>query len=133
MRATGTFTLTIDPQQPPYDTVDGVTLGRVTIEKQFQGDLEAASRVEMLSARVGTTGSAGYVAIERVAGALHGRAGSFVLQHSGTMARGAPSLTVTVVPDSGTGALASLAGRMTIDIVDGEHRYAFDYTLDDSA
>src|SRR4051794_29708866 len=126
--ATGTFEVLLTPQAP-YATVDGVALGRIAITKQFQGDLVATSSGEMLSAGGTVKGSAGYVAIERVTGSLHGRAGSFVLQHSGTMNRGAASLSVTVVPDSGVGALAGIAGAMTIDIVDGEHRYTFEYTL----
>ena len=83
----------------------------------------------MLTAMTGVKGSAGYVAIERVSGTLRGRPGTFVLQHSGTMTRGAPQLTVTVVPDSGTGRLAGLAGKMTVDIADGKHSYEFEYTL----
>lgn len=126
--ASGTFEVEMNPQ-PPYDTADGITLGRVSISKKFQGDLEASSTVEMLSAITETKGSAGYVAIERVIGALHGRAGGFVLQHSGTMTRGEAELTVSVVPDSGTGQLKGISGKMTIDIVDGKHLYAFDYTL----
>lgn len=127
-RAAGSFEVTMSPQ-PPYHSDGSVSLGRVTVSKQFRGDLEGTSTVEMLTAMTGRKGSAGYVAIERVSGALHGRAGSFVLQHSGTMKRGEASLTVTVVPDSGTGALAGLAGAMTIDIVDGHHSYALDYTV----
>ena len=83
----------------------------------------------MLSAVTDVKDSAGYVAMERVTGTLHGRSGTFVLQHSGTMTRGAPQLSVTVVPDSGTGQLAGLAGEMTIKIADGKHFYKFDYTL----
>ena len=83
----------------------------------------------MLSAMTEVKGSAGYVAMERVTGTLHGRSGSFVLQHSGTMTRGAPQMSVTVVPDSGTGQLAGLAGQMTIKITDGKHFYEFEYTL----
>jgi hypothetical protein len=101
----------------------------MSIDKQFHGDLEATSKGEMLSAGTGVTGSAGYVAIERVSGTLHGRAGAFVLQHSGIMTRGEPQLTVTVVPDSGTGELVGLAGEMAILIADGKHSYEFDYTL----
>ncbi len=125
--ASGTFEVSMSPQ-PPYDTAEGATLGRVTIQKQFRGDLEASSTVEMLSAVTAVKGSAGYVAIERVTGTLHGRTGSFVLQHSGTMTRGMPELTVSVVPDSGSGELAGLAGRMSIDVVDRAHRYSFEYT-----
>ena len=77
----------------------------------------------MLAAGTAIEGSAGYVAIEQATGTLHGRSGSFVLQHNGTMARGAGQLTITVVPDSGTGELVGLAGTMTITIVDGKHLY----------
>ena len=83
----------------------------------------------MLAAMTGVKGSAGYVAIEQVTGTLHGRSGAFVLQHSGTMTRGAPQLIVSVVPDSGTGELAGLAGTMTIVIADGKHSYDFEYTV----
>ncbi|HYO45575.1 MAG TPA: DUF3224 domain-containing protein, partial [Gemmatimonadota bacterium] len=98
-------------------------------EKRFHGDLEAVSKGQMLAAGTGVDGSAGYVAIEEVSGRLHGRSGTFLLQHSGTMTRGAPHLSVTVVPDSGTDQLAGLAGTMTIEIEDGNHSYEFDYTL----
>ena len=127
-QASGTFEVTMNPQ-PPYDTTAGASLGRVSIAKQFHGDLEGSSTVEMLSAMSGVKGSAGYVAIERVTGRLQGRSGSFVLQHSGTMTRGKGELTVTVVPDTGTAELEGIAGRMTIEIVDGRHLYTLDYTL----
>ena len=118
--------------EPPYDTRDGITLGRIGIDKVFAGDLVATSRVEMLSARSPVQGSAGYVAIERVEGTLHGRAGSFVLQHSGTMNRGKPELSVTVVPDTATGELVGLTGELRIDIVDGRHLYSFEYAFGSS-
>jgi hypothetical protein len=105
----------------------------MSLDKQFHGDLEATSKGEMLTAGTGVPGSAGYVAIERVDGTLHGRGGTFVLQHSGTMTRGAPQLTITVVPDSGAGQLAGLAGRMAITIADGKHTYDFEYTLAETA
>ena len=127
--ASGTFEVMLNAQ-PPYDTGAGATLGRVSIDKQFRGDLDGRSTVEMLSAMTAVPGSGGYVAIERVTGTLHGRGGTFVLQHSGTMARGNATLAVSVVPDSGTGALAGLAGTMTIEITEGKHTYGFDYTLD---
>ncbi|WP_263385241.1 DUF3224 domain-containing protein [Granulicella arctica] len=103
--------------------------GRMTLDKQFYGDLEATSKGEMLAAMSGVKGSAGYVAMEQVTGALAGRPGSFVLQHSGTMTRGVPTLSVTVVPDSGTGELVGLTGQMTIDIADGKHLYGFEYEI----
>lgn len=126
--ASGTFDVKLNPLT--LENTDDATLGRLSIDKQFHGDLEAQSQGQMLSARTVVEGSAGYVAIERVTGTLHGRKGSFVLQHSGTMTRGEPGLTVTVVPDSGTEELAGLAGTMTIDITDGKHFYTFEYTLE---
>ncbi len=103
---------------------------RMTIDKQFHGDLEATSRGEMLSAAGAVKGSAGYVAIEKVTGKLRGRGGSFVLQHAGTMTRGAPQLSIAVVPDSGTDDLVSLTGQMTIHIEAGKHSYEFEYALE---
>jgi hypothetical protein len=126
--ASGTFEVTLKPEAPD-DKAEGSALGRMSIDKQFHGDLEATSKGEMLTAGTGVKGSAGYVAIERVSGTLHGRRGTFILQHSGTMTRGAPQLTITVVPDSGTGQLVGLAGQMTIKIADGKHSYDFEYTL----
>jgi hypothetical protein len=116
------------------DPEKGVTLGRVSIDKQFSGDLEATSRGQMLTAMTQVEGSAGYVAIELVSGRLHGRSGTFVLQHSGTMARGAQRLSVTVVPDSGTDQLVGIAGKMAINIdEDGKHSYDFEYTLGETS
>ena len=115
--------------QPPYDDANGVQLGRISVDKTFAGDLEARSRVEMLTAMTTVKGSAGYVAIERVTGTLHGRNGSFVFQHSGTMTRGAQQLTIAVVPDSGSGALAGISGTFTIEITGGRHFYTFDYDI----
>lgn len=128
-RASGTFTVTSTPH-PPYDTEPGATLGRVTFQKQFEGDLSATSVVEMLSAMTEVNGSAAYVALERVRGSLGGRQGSFVLSHTGIMKRGTASLTVTVVPDSATHELTGLHGTMSISIADGVHSYAFDYSLE---
>lgn len=128
MHTTGTFEITAHPE-PPYDTVDGVTLGRTSFEKRFSGPLTATSTVHMLAARTPTPGSAGYVALERITGTLDGRAGSFAVVHLGLMARGEPTLTLQIVPDSGTGALAGIAGTMAIRIVDGKHHYSIDWTL----
>lgn len=102
----------------------------MSIDKKFTGDLEATSQGEMLSAGGAVKGSAGYVAIEQVTGTLHGREGSFILQHGATMNRGAPSLSITVVPDSGTAALTGIAGTMQIIIENKHHAYTFDYSLD---
>ena len=128
MQANGPFDVKLVPQ-PAAPGIEPANLGRMTIDKQFHGDLEATSLGEMLSAMGQVQGSAGYVAIERVTGTLHGKQGSFVLQHYGIMDRGAPQLTITVVPDSGTDALAGLRGTMQIQIEDGKHSYVFDYTL----
>ncbi len=126
--ASGTFEVKLVPQPLAHADTDAA-LGRMTIDKTFSGDLQATSIGEMLMAGTAVKGSAGYVAIERVSGTLQGRNGTFVLQHSGTMNRGAAQLSVTVVPDSGTGELVGLAGTLTIDITDGQHFYGFDYSL----
>jgi len=130
MQAKGTFTTQMSAE-PPYSDVDGVSLGRATFSKTFTGDVEATSEVHMIGARnAAVPTSAGYVAIERVTGALAGRRGTFVLQHNGVMNRGKGSLDCTVVPDSGTGELAGLTGRLTIDIVDKVHHYTLEYTVE---
>lgn len=118
----------LTPQEPGDKAAD-TALGRMSIDKQFHGDLEGASKGEMLTAGTSVKGSAGYVAIERVSGTLGGRTGTFVLQHSGAMTRGVPQLTITVVPDSGTGQLEGLTGKMAIAIANGKHSYDFEYTL----
>jgi hypothetical protein len=127
-RANGTFEVKLNPQ-PADAYADATTLARMTIDKEFKGDLEGTSKGQMLSAGTAIRNSAGYVAIERVTGTLQGRAGGFILQHSGTMNRGAPSLVVSIVPDSGTGGLEGISGTMTIDVSGGRHGYTLDYTL----
>jgi len=127
-RARGTFEVRLTPQSLEA-LAQEPTLGLLSIDKQFFGDLDAHSAGAMLSAGTAVDGSAGYVAIERVSGMLQGRSGSFVLQHNGTMNRGAPELTIAVVPDSGTDELAGLSGTMQILIEDGKHSYDFSYTL----
>ena len=124
----GTFEVKLAVRAVDAQTLEP-TLGRMTLDKQFHGALEAASKGEMLSAMSEVTGSAGYVAMERVNGVLDGRRGSFVLQHTGTMNRGDASLSITVVPDSGTGELTGLAGKMMINIEEKKHFYEFEYTL----
>lgn len=126
--AKGSFTVEMKPQAEP-STSEGVSLGRMSLDKRFEGDLAATGKGEMLTALTPVKGSAGYVAIERVTGTLHGRAGSFVFQHSGTMDQGAQSLSITVVPGSGTGALAGISGTFKLRIVDGKHLYEFEYSL----
>jgi len=127
-KATGTFEVKLAPQSLA-DTAADKSLARLSIDKQFHGELEAVSKGEMLSAGTEVKGSAGYVAIERVTGKLAGLAGTFVLQHTGTMNRGVPTLSVTVVPDSGTGELTGLSGKMSINIAAGKHSYEFEYTV----
>lgn len=125
-RARGSFDVKLTPAEQSAD----MPVGRMTIEKEFHGDLEATSSGQMLMAASSSVqGSAGYVAIEKVTGTLSGRTGSFFLQHTGLMTRGAGELTITVIPDSGTDELVGLSGRMNIIITDGKHSYEFDYTL----
>ncbi|CAN5611245.1 DUF3224 domain-containing protein [soil metagenome] len=127
-RARGTFDVKLAVLQG-YDTAPTTLLGRRSIDKQFHGDLAATSIGEMLSAGTAVKGSAGYVAIELVTGTLAGKAGTFVLQHSGTMNQGRPDLLITVVPDSGTEALTGLTGKLMIEIKEGKHFYDFEYEL----
>ena len=125
-RATGTFEVKMSPQEAD------MSVGRMTIDKQFQGDLVGTSKGQMLMASSESVkNSAGYVAIEKVTGTLNGRRGSFYLQHNGVMTRGAGELTITVIPDSGTDQLVGLSGRMNIIIAEGKHSYEFEYTLEE--
>lgn len=104
-------------------------LGRMSIDKTISGDLTATTKGQMLSAMSSVKGSAGYVALERVTGTLAGRTGSFVLQHNAFMNRGVPSLSIVVVPDSGTAGLAGIQGDFKIEITGGKHWYEFVYSL----
>lgn len=130
--ARGTFEVKLAPLDAADEAGDGNQLGRMSIDKTISGDLQAGTRGQMLSALTATKGSAGYVAIERVSGTLHGRHGSFVLQHSGCMDRGAQSLAIHVVPDSGTGELGGLRGEFRLTIADGVHSYELEYSLPDA-
>lgn len=129
--ASGAFDVKVTPQKPDTQIARTANLGRLTIDKQFHGDLEASAKGEMLATQTEVKGSAGYVALERVTGKLQGRAGSFVLLHSATMKRGAPETTITVVPDSGTGELTGITGMMRIKVApDGSHSYEFEFRIE---
>jgi hypothetical protein len=126
--AEGTFDVKTTPL-PGDDATASTMIGRYSLIKQFHGDLEGTSKGLMLAAGVPAEGNAGYVAIEQVTGKLAGHSGSFALQHLGVMENGAYKLTVMVVPGSGTGELAGIAGTMTITIANGKHSYTLEYTL----
>jgi len=126
--ATGTFEVQMQPQGEG-DVAPGASLGRMSLDKQFSGDLQAIGKGEMLAARSDTPTSAAYVAVERVTGTLHGRSGSFVLVHRGVMTASGQTLSIEVVPDTGTGALAGLSGTLAIRIEGGKHFYDFEYAL----
>jgi hypothetical protein len=123
-KATGTFDVKLAPQ-----STDAPGLGRLSIDKEFHGDLTGTSKGEMLAIRTATPTSAGYVAMETVTGTVQGRSGTFSLQHTGSMNRAVPSLSVTVVPDSGTGELTGLSGSMQILVEGKEHKYSFEYSI----
>ena len=127
-RATGTFEVKITPLASD-SPAEGSALGRMSLEKQFRGDIDATSSGEMLTAGTAVRNSAGYVAIERVSGTVHGRKGTFALQHNATMTRGEGKLNIIVVPDSGTGELTGISGTLAIEITGGRHDYTFDYTI----
>jgi len=126
--AKGTFEVKLVPLTVEFKELTE-TLGRMSIDKKFSGDLEGTSKGEMLSAMGTVKGSAGYVAIEKVTGTLNGKSGTFLLQHFATMNRGEPQLTVSVIPDSGTDDLIGLAGKLTIKIENKQHFYELEYTL----
>ena len=127
-RASGSFEVSVQPLANAEVSADPL-LGRFLLTKKFSGDLDASACGHMLSASTCIKGSAGYVAIDQVKGSLDGRKGGFVLQHSGSMKRGAPSLSVMVVPDSGTDELEGITGTLSINIVDGKHFYDFLYSF----
>jgi Protein of unknown function (DUF3224) len=127
MHAQGPFDVKVIPQAP--GDKDDPNLGRMLLDKQFHGDLEGTGKGQMLTGMSDVKGSGVYVAIERVSGTLQGLTGSFILHHVGVMNRGVPTLTVTVVPDSGTGQLTGISGSMTIHIEGGKHSYEFAYSL----
>lgn len=131
MQAKGEFEVTRIPQEE-LEIGEGATIGHSRFDKRFHGPLEAVSVVHMLALMSPVQGSGAYVAIERIEGTLDGRRGSFFVQHNGIMDRGKPSLDITVVPDSGTGELEGLYGRIGIDITDGKHYYTFDYDFRDA-
>ena len=126
--AVGTFVTTSRPE-PPFTSESGVLLGRMEIDKVFQGQLDGTGAVHMTYVRTPVETSAGYVAVERIAGSLDGRQGSFVVLHVGVAQSDDSSLEVTIVPDSGTGELAGIAGSMAISEVAGVHHYTLDYQL----
>ena len=125
----GEFEVKLNPIETYAKGTGGISLGRMSIDKTFRGELSATSKGEMLSAMTSVKGSAGYVAIEHVVGTLHGKKGSFVLQHFGTMDKGKDRLVLEVVPDSGEGELIGLTGKMEIKIEAGKHFYSFDFEI----
>lgn len=129
MKIRGEFEVNLAPIPPYHQGVEGIKVGRMSIDKVFRGELDATSKGEMLSSMTAVQGSAGYVAIEQVSGKLSGKKGSFVLMHYGTMNRGQDHLILEVVPDSAAGELSGLQGKMKIEIRDGKHFYEFDYEL----
>ena len=130
-KATGTFEVKMQPQGDG-NIAEGSSLGRMSLDKQFSGDLQAVGAGEMLTARSDVPTSAAYVAIERVTGTLHGRVGSFVLVHRGVMRQEAQDLHISVVPDTGKGELQGLSGNLSIRIEGGHHHYEFTYGIADA-
>lgn len=129
LQAKGTFEVKLKPQPPLDEKAPNEVPGRMSIDKQFHGDLAATSKGQMLAAMTAVKGSAGYVAIEKVTGSLHGRTGTFLLQHNGIATAKEQHANIVVIPDSGTEGLSGIAGAMKIRIEGGKHFYEFDYTL----
>jgi len=126
--ATGAFDVKLLPLTLSEQSADP-KLGRMSIEKQYHGELEATAKGEMLTAQSEVKDSGVYVAVERVTGILNGKKGSFAMHHTGVMNRSKPELKITVVPDSGTDDLKGLTGTMSIRIESGKHFYDFEYSL----
>jgi hypothetical protein len=124
--ATGTFEVKLTPQD---DQSPDRSMGRMTFDKQWSGDITGASKGQMLTGGDVKGGSAGYVAMEKFTGTVKGRKGSFILQHSATMTAGQGDLTITVVPNSGADELKEITGKLTIKIEGGKHFYDFAYSL----
>lgn len=129
MQVKGTFSVDLSPVETDQKFSDTAQFGRMSLNKTFNGDLEGTSVGEMLSCRLVDSGSAGYVALEQFTGTLNGQAGSFVMQHYGVMSAAGQTLTLEILPDSGTEALQSISGSVQIDIEDGVHYYTLDYEL----
>jgi hypothetical protein len=131
VRASGSFDVKMT-SQPPDEKIGDPKIGRMALDKHYHGDLEASGRGQMLAVMDQAKGSGGYVALEVVEGTLAGSKGTFALQHGGLMDGGRPSLTIVVVPGSGTGELEGIAGTLAIRIENGKHSYDFEYTLPDA-
>jgi hypothetical protein len=129
MKAAGPFEVKLTPQQPDNEPAREANIGRMSLDKQYHGDLEATGKGEFMGVNDPAIKSAAYVAMERVTGTLHGKRGSFVLQHAGQMDRGELSYSITVVPDTGTDELKGIKGKLTVIIEAGKHNYEFDYQL----
>lgn len=129
MHVKGEFTVRLTPLEATLGEVDKKKYGRSRIEKEYKGELKAKGLGEMLTVRTSAPNSAGYVAIERIDGSIQGREGSFVVQHIGVFNRGASSLHIEIVPDSGTGDLVSIAGSMAIRNEGSRHYYDLEYSL----
>lgn len=128
LTAKGSFSVQMTPQKE-LDETRGVSIKRLSLDKTYEGELSATGQGEMLTATTPVQGSAGYVAIEKISGTLDGKSGSFVVQHTGIMGIGAPALDVTIVPDTGTGELTGISGKLKIDNQNGQHTYVLQYAL----
>lgn len=128
VQAKGEFDVKVTPQ-PPDEKGSDPLLGRMSIDKHYHGDLEATGVGQMLTGGDYKTGSAGYVAMEKVSGTLKGQKGTFLIQHTGMLNKGAATLSIIIVPDTGTGQLVGIAGKMDVKITDGKHFYELEYTL----
>ncbi len=126
-KATGTF----EVKMVPRDLGETAAVGAMALDKKYSGQLEAVGKGEMLAIQSGVEGSAGYVAMESVTGNLDGREGSFALMHFGIMDRGAPTLNIKIVPDSGTEELTGISGQMAITIEKGQHFYEIEYSFEE--
>ena len=128
-QANGTFDVKVKPLLED-EKVAGVKVSRLSIDKEWKGDMVGTSKGEMMATGAEVEGSGGYVAIEPMAVTLNGRKGTFTLMHHATMRANADfKMLINVVPDSGTGELTGIGGTLTIIIEGKNHSYKLDYTL----
>lgn len=128
--AVGTFEVEMTPGAPEVVEA-GLGLSRYRLTKTFAGGIAGVGVGEMLAGGPPGVETAGtYVALERVVGTLDGRQGAFLLAHRGDINAEGYTLSITVVPNSGTGDLVGLTGDFALTVTDdGVHHYDLAYRL----
>jgi len=127
--ATGTFEITGMSEDAYREVEGGVRLTRAKGTQRFTGDIEGDGSVEWLMC-YSPDGTARFLGLQEITGSIGGRAGSFVVEatgdHDGMRSKG----TWSVIPGSGTGALAGISGEGGFEAPSGPNAsYSFEYRL----